>query len=444
MIKSLDFLKDLYFSIPYSLRLGKTYYRTKEFLYKEQWSSIERIKSWQLHHYKRIIAYAYQHCPGYYFLYKDAGFDPNNISSLDDVHKVPIVTKSLLVDNIIDFRSTDPRLLSVKYQATSGSSGAPLKFYSNEPYDYERDIAFIHFGWEQTGWRLGDRKAVLNGSFKGSNSKIYSKSSFDNSLLLSIYYLCQDTFSQYLAILQSETIRYLHGWPSAIENLAKLVTKNKAFSELNISSIFLASEMNYSHQLDLFKSAFPNACIHAHYGNTEQSVLAHWNSEHEYEFNPFYGLSSYLPTDFGYNIISTSFTRKATPFINYLTDDLCTNLSSSLISSHSFVKATTLLGRSHETLITEEGTIIGSGAFSFHDNTLEHIKHFRIIQHSYTELTLELSFYDYFSPDPGYLQMLVDKMTQSLPESFVIQFKVCSDIPALPSGKRSLIVSNIL
>lgn len=444
MIKPYYFLKDLYFSIPYSFRLGQTYYRTKDFLYKEQWSSIEKIRSWQLQQYKNITCYAYHFCPGYYFLYKDAGFNPNDISSIADLNYVPIVTKSLLVDNISDFKSNDTRLLNVKYQATSGSSGVPLKFYSNEPYDYERDIAFIHFGWEQTGWRLGERKAMFMGNFKGTKSQVFRKSSFDNSILLSSYYLAQDSFSKYLSILKSNSIRYLHGYPSAIETFARLVIANNSISHINISSIFLASEMNYPYQLDLIERAFPNAYIHSHYGNTEQSVLAHWNSHREYEFNPFYGFTSFLHTDLGFNILSTSFSRKATPFINYLTDDLCTNLFSSLTSKRFFLTTSSLLGRSNETLITKEGTKISAAAFSFHDNTLDNVAQFRFVQHSFTEITLELVLHKSATNNESDLVHLVDKMTRNLPDTFNVTVKVCEYIPPLPSGKRSLIHSRIL
>ena len=86
----------------------------------------EKLKNYQSKALKKIVKHAYA-VPLYHKKYKEHGVHPNDIKSIDDLNKLPFITKDDLrrayPEGIIskDFDKNDGFLLS-----TSGSTGKPV------------------------------------------------------------------------------------------------------------------------------------------------------------------------------------------------------------------------------------------------------------------------------------------------------------------------------
>jgi phenylacetate-CoA ligase len=79
---------------------------------------------------RALLLHAYHHVPMYRRLYMDAGFRPEAFRSLDDLERVPVLSKRLLADTPPEERvagGEDPGRCQVV--PTSGSSGVPLRVY---------------------------------------------------------------------------------------------------------------------------------------------------------------------------------------------------------------------------------------------------------------------------------------------------------------------------
>ncbi len=57
---------------------------------------LERLKSIQLAKFKRILSWAYQHSRFYRRVFQEAGLEPGDIKTLEDVANAPKIDKSLL------------------------------------------------------------------------------------------------------------------------------------------------------------------------------------------------------------------------------------------------------------------------------------------------------------------------------------------------------------
>ncbi len=129
----------------------------------------EKLQRLQLMKFREIFTWAYEHSKFYHKLYSDAGIEPGDIKTFDDVKRVPRIEKSMMRD----IQGKDPfpygDILCVPleqvtdYRQTSGTTGQPIYQadtwqdweYSTECYAYalyaqgyrSRDRLFVPFGY---------------------------------------------------------------------------------------------------------------------------------------------------------------------------------------------------------------------------------------------------------------------------------------------------------
>jgi phenylacetate-CoA ligase len=92
----------------------------------------EKIRALQIKKFKRIVQFSYDNSPFYRNLYKEAGLEPGDIKTFDDIRKVPKTEKS----HLRDAQGKDPfpygDILAVplsqvtEYRQTSGTTGQPV------------------------------------------------------------------------------------------------------------------------------------------------------------------------------------------------------------------------------------------------------------------------------------------------------------------------------
>jgi phenylacetate-CoA ligase len=92
----------------------------------------EKLQQFQLEKFKQILKWAYENSPFYRRLYKEAGLEPGDIETFDDISKVPKTEKSMLREA----QGVEPypygTILSVpleqvtEYRQTSGTTGQPV------------------------------------------------------------------------------------------------------------------------------------------------------------------------------------------------------------------------------------------------------------------------------------------------------------------------------
>ena len=56
----------------------------------------EKLQQLQLMKFREIFTWAYQHSSFYHKLYSDAGIEPGDIRTFDDIYKVPKTEKAML------------------------------------------------------------------------------------------------------------------------------------------------------------------------------------------------------------------------------------------------------------------------------------------------------------------------------------------------------------
>lgn len=127
-----------------------------------QWWSPERIADLQLEKVKVLLDRAYADVPLYRQRLEAAGFRPGDLTSLDQLAALPLLTKA-------DIRERHDDLLSRRYDPatlasdkTGGSTGRPLHFKRTWDRSHSRTAAALrHDRW--TGWDIGMKTAGIWG-----------------------------------------------------------------------------------------------------------------------------------------------------------------------------------------------------------------------------------------------------------------------------------------
>jgi phenylacetate-CoA ligase len=136
----------------------KTYYYE---LSASQWLSREQILKLQLDKLKSMVNHAYSHVSYYRELFDSIGLKPQDIVTLDDLKRIPFLTKKEISDNLhFGILSDNHNKKDILKIVTSGSTGIPFTCYADR-YQLEMRWAATLRSMEWTGYVFGDRCARL-------------------------------------------------------------------------------------------------------------------------------------------------------------------------------------------------------------------------------------------------------------------------------------------
>ena len=91
-----------------------------------------KLRRYQNKKLRNIVMYAYANSPFYRRKFKQTEIRPEEIKTIEDLNKLPIIRKDELIKNLDDVVSRTFNVTNLKVQRTSGSTGRPLYIYMTE------------------------------------------------------------------------------------------------------------------------------------------------------------------------------------------------------------------------------------------------------------------------------------------------------------------------
>lgn len=361
----------------------------------------KQMKAYQDKSIRKVVKYAYN-VPLYNKEYKEQGIHPSDIRGLNDLKKLPIITKNDLRENypngIIpeNFDKENSFLLS-----TSGSSGKPLFFY------YELFAAILYLegfmrvlkayggAWNRSKIALViDNKpgTVENASFQSSAMPFIKKFIKLNNIK---YLYVGEKIDKLLEELNNFNPEYLGSDPNTLREFAYFKNNDKG-KNLNPNYLISSSAMLDNYTRQYIKKAFQTKVLDT-YGSTEGGPMAfECINGNGYHVNSDYCFMEFLDeynNDVSYNnpgrLIVTRLYGYGTPIIRYSGhEDIVTSIEPDIscgITSTQMIK--NIAGRTMETIRLPNGSTIAP----FHVTTIPasimddfntyKIKQFQIIQY---------------------------------------------------------------
>ncbi len=318
---------ELLAKVPFACRpgIGPLYSRrSRDVVRYESWDTDER-RRFIFSRVRAITEYAVEKVPFYRDLYARRGFVVDRLRSLDDIQRIPVITKAMLREWDLAARSA-PR--KHRYLAnTGGSSGEPLPFYI-EPSSMGHEWAHMHVVWSKLSYKPRDLKLVFAG--RSSPKEAVSYDAVRHHYAVNVYMDFDRVAASLRSLLRRRQVRYLHGYPSAIYEFARYCQEHApditSALRQTLRGAFLSSEYPSPVYREYIESVFGIDSV-SWYGHTERAVLA-YEKEERFVYWPFqtYGYCEAVPDDSSetHRLVGTSYYNFTSPFIRYDTGDLVT------------------------------------------------------------------------------------------------------------------------
>ena len=325
-------LKYIYGCLPLPIRYGKVFRETYNFLQESQWWSKEKLEEYQMQQLSRLLHHAYKNVPYYKRIFDERGLKPKDIITIDDLRKLPYLTKDIIRKNLSDLIAQNYPHSKLHYVTTGGSTGIPLGLYWEKGVTDPKEWAFVWRQWNWAGYKFGEKRVVLRGNiinrFKNGKRQWWEYHPTDNALILSSYDMTEENLPKYVEKINKFKPVAIQGYPSSLYILANFLRKCN-FKMKNIKCILTSSETLYPHQREIIEE-YLGAKIYDHYGNTERNALVMQCEKGNYHIISEYGIIEligkggnpvYQEDEIG-EIVATGFNNYAMPFIRYRTRDI--------------------------------------------------------------------------------------------------------------------------
>lgn len=258
-----------------------------------------------------LFRYAYTNSIFYRDFYQRHGIKIDDIKSIDDITKLPILTKEDVRNNIDKIRIGS----FMQKVSTSGTTGNALSIYQSFN-SVLKEQAYVCKYRKMCGWEAGERLASLRGHLDSKTFKL--KLHIANTLYLSSYQINQSKMIDFYNELINFKPKAIEGYPSSLYNLCCLLKENSL--KLNIPLCFTSSETLYDFQRTLIEDTL-NCKIFDWYGCTEHTIAIGEDINHD----GYFEMPGYSYNEFQEDcIITTSFINNKFPLIRYKVNDKIT------------------------------------------------------------------------------------------------------------------------
>ena len=421
-------------------------------LRKNAWlkrSELERIQQKKL---RAIVKHAYHNVPFYHKLFDSVGVKPEDIKTIDDLSKIPIVTKSQIQRAESDFIARDIDTSKCTERKTSGSTGLPLKVVR---CGEESSIGGATYSrlYKENGLRREDVVYALTSPTNVPDIK-------DRGLFYSIVYnlaeksLGKPTYKyvsvfenmkNQLSILKKTNPTVISGYSMSIKLLAMAV-KDSGINTLP-RLIFTASELLDAESIKIISSAF-GVNPTDFYATIENDVVAWECSEHAgYHTNidtlaiEFIKDNEIVAAGEKGEVILTNLYAYAMPLIRYKIGDVGIPSDEECPCGRGLPLMDLIEGRADDFVKVPSGRIFSPIAVDYLILSSGKIAHFRIIQEKEDRFTIELVKGKDFSEDVIY--QIEARFKQVLGDDIQIEFKIVDEITREESGKLRSVVSKV-
>lgn len=349
-------------------------------IFQRQWRSPEAIRAWQTRQLRAILRHAYQQVPFHRQRMQAAGFKPNDLRSLDDLHRMlPVSTKA-------EVRAAGAAALAQGYEPhtgvqerTSGSTGTMLDIVHDQR-SFNYSMALIYRQYHAIGYRLWHRRAYIRWQ------------PFSHPLAIEQLGLGRRSFvpfhaepAEQLALLKQIQPDYISAYPSALLLLINSVPSEE-LAAVRPRAILTNSEHYSPEERQHICQAF-QCELFDEYSSFEMYQMAFECPAHRYHIVADNVMMEFIgpdgqpvgPGEEG-EVVVTGLINKAMPFIRYRTNDIAVPSAERCPCGRGLPVIQRIVGRRDDLLRTPSGGAISPIKVSGGMSQLSGLVEFQIVQ----------------------------------------------------------------
>lgn len=441
-------------------------------LRESEWHTRGRLKALQLERLKALIAYAHTYIPFYQKRFEEIGLQPEDIKTLEDSKKIPLLNRTDVIDHHKDmvsrrfrdsipaaeYRTGDPgtpipfarfRKHKLVRNTSSGSTGVPTVFYedgSRTALNWTHELRLKNW----YGVNPGDRESRMvriSTDYMPKNRVLRTRKLLWNQLILPGVNLSDPDYELCFQKLQKFKPLSIWGFTSALAGLAQyMVRTGKEFRDWHPNvSIGWAAPV-YDHEKNVIEKAFQCPvsniygarevghialkCPHGSFHINEENLLV--ETEHTDE----------TVTNGPGEIIVTTLDCGPMPFIRFRMGDVGQIKASNCTCGRTLDVIENLLGRTGEVFVAKDGRMISPNFWCrtfMHGKVSGAVRRFQVIYTKDKNLKIKIEKDEGFSGDTeAYLKDVVGTNFSSDTE---LTFDYVPKIEPQLSGKYQMVVN---
>jgi phenylacetate-coenzyme A ligase PaaK-like adenylate-forming protein len=428
--------------IPPSVRYGRPY-REAIHLLKESESWDEKaLVAYQEKRLEILVNHCYANVPYYKELFQKNGLTPKDIRTLDDLKKLPFLTKKIIKERKKDLIASNISFLRREQVSTSGSTGAPLDFYMDPTTrPMERALAFRHLLW--LGYKPAEDRLALFKVLPLANPKrFYQYFHRGHELRISFRDMDEQRLEKTADLLEEFKPTFMSAWPSSLYILARWMARRKRTIPPP-KFMVTGSENIYPHMTQLIEQVF-KAPVSDFYGQEESVAIAMQCSLGEgYHIQMEMGIVERLPFRDGMSeIVGTGLHNMVMPFLRYKTGDLAADGSGPCPCGRKHPLISSIVGREADLIVTPERKVVSPLLLNYPFHRLEEIKEGQVIQEDIKTLRVLIVPWERISESTR------DQLEKEIKDCLVspamrVIVEEAEEIPRTSSLKKAFVISHI-
>ncbi|MBM3227723.1 glycosyltransferase [Candidatus Peribacteria bacterium] len=423
-----------------------------QLLCSSQYLSSKDMRELQEVKLRRLIRDAYRHVPYYRQMMENLGLGPKDIASLDDLRKLPMLSKKQLRENLyFDLFSATHNKKEMIRICTSGSTGEPLVTYA-ERRQLEMRWASTLRAYEWTGWKFGDRQVRLWHQTIGMSflQVVREKTDawFMNRLFIPAYEIREDNIEDFLRKIRRHRPVLMDGYAESFNFLAHY-SQQAQKSGIRPKAIMSSAQVMPDHVRAKIQNTFSTE-VFDKYGSREFSGIAYECEAHDghhviaesYIVEVLVDNRPAKPGEIG-EIVITDLNNFSVPLIRYRIGDLATVMEDRPCAcGRGMPKLGRIEGRAQAIILGANGAWVPGTFFSHYFKEYEFaLRQYQIVQTSRDSLTVKIIKNESFSADVE--QEILSGLRKFLGETMDITMEFVESIPMVKTGKRTSVVSMV-
>jgi phenylacetate-CoA ligase len=202
----------------------------RKVLEQSQWWPRDRIIELQNKRLRQLVKYAYKNVPYYRRIFDARALKPSDIKGVQDLAKLPLLTKRLIRDNFDDIIARGFPSKELVLNSSGGSTGETLKFYRSKDDQYSWGHAASLRAHSWVGYEVGDKVIVLRETGRETYSKMERFTGvlslfFERVLFIGAKEMSPERLLSRAKKLEDFKPTLIRGYPSAVYLLARLIER---------------------------------------------------------------------------------------------------------------------------------------------------------------------------------------------------------------------------
>ncbi len=412
---------------------------------KNPFRSKEEIKKNQFQLLKKQIENAYKNSKFYKEIWDSANFHPSQYNSIDDMERIPVVSKK-------DFKTTDAKDITTKgdlsglyIHKTSGSTGIPLEIYFNRDDLWRKDFMWLRT-YLLSGMNYSSKSLVMCDPEDIRKSSWYQKFGVFRNESINIF---NDPKENYNRIVKNN-FDIMVGYPIDLKMIAKIIIDNKI--RVTPKVVYSSAGLLDQDTRNLIEKAF-NAPVCDFYGSTEGGCIAFQTPGSGYYYTPSdinyleikngTKVQSVYDASYGEAII-TNLWNSSFPVIRYNIGDFI-EIDPDIYAENSkinFPRISRIIGKYLDFLIFPNNIVVSPNKIKNLLTDLSEVDSFQVFQDKYEEIEVRVAINSEGSYDR--VKSEVQKLLSSiLPDTVLIKVKKVESFDRKASRKFKVIESKI-